>query len=238
MKRISFAMMTLFLLSCYSVAYAKILSRTELKDLVKSGHRPKTDYRAARLYLFGKIHLKTDGQGYYVEDVYCHGVVRHKVGPDSIPNPDIINTEHTWPKSRFNKNEVYDHQLTDLHHLYPTNSRANAMRGNLFFSEFSDADPLEKNCQTSRMGVIRATGSEGFEPPSEHKGNVARALFYFAIRYDLVIPAHEEEYLRQWHAQDPVDADEANRNDLVEEYQGNRNPFIDHPEIISEVADF
>src|SRR5262249_29529320 len=36
-----------------------------------------------------------------------------------------------------------------------------------------------------------------------------------------------------WNAQDPVDAFERHRNDVVYGYQGNRNPFVDHPEWVA-----
>ena len=75
-------------------------------------------------------------------------------------------------------------------------------------------------------------------PPAEHKGNVARALFYFAICYNLSISETEEFYLRQWHLFDPVDAEEIERNDQIEELQGNRNPFIDNPELVSSIRNF
>ena len=48
------------------------------------------------------------------------------------------------------------------------------------------------------------------------------------------ISAMEEAHLRNWHESDPVDDHKINRNNIIEEVQGNRNPFIDMPELVSE----
>lgn len=92
------------------------------------------------------------------------------------------------------------------------------------------------------------------------KGDVARAMFYMDIRYEggthggtgasepnlhltdnagLITTTGSNassaymgllSVLLEWHAQDPPDDRERDRNDVVASYQGNRNPFIDHPE--------
>ena len=41
--------------------------------------------------------------------------------------------------------------------------------------------------------------------------------------------------LLQWHKQDPVDEYEKQRNEKIYEIQGNRNPFIDHPEWVEKI---
>lgn len=195
-------------------------------------------YTGARKVLFGKLHLEEDSNGYYVQDVYCRkkitrGVTR--VGPNTIPNNSVINCEHTWPQSRFNSNFDKSMQKSDLHHLFPTDSRANSIRGNNEFADV-DGDKVE-NCDGSYYGVEKSQWSN-FEPPKEHKGNVARALFYFSVRYKLRISAQEEAYLREWHEMDPVDEKEMERNDMIHQVQGNRNPFIDYPELVSKISNF
>lgn len=195
-------------------------------------------YRGARKVLFGKIHLKEDAQGYYVEDVYCRKKIRKSmtnIGPNIIPKNSVINCEHTWPQSRFSSSFDKNLQKSDLHHLYPTDSHANSTRGNNQFAEV-DGQKLD-NCDGSYVGVEKWQGAY-FEPPNEHKGNVARALFYFSIRYKLKISSTEEEYLRRWHHLDPVDQDELERNEMIHKVQGNRNPFIDYPELVNSISDF
>lgn len=195
-------------------------------------------YRGARKVLFGKIHLREDANGYYVKDVYCRKKITRNVtniGPNVIPNNNVVNCEHTWPQSRFNRSFPKDLQKSDLHHLYPTDSRANSTRGNNEFAEV-DGERLS-NCDGSYYGVEKWNG-DYFEPPNEHKGNVARALFYFSIRYKLKISSTEEEYLKKWHELDPVDANEIERNNIIHKVQGNRNPFIDYPELVSRIRDF
>ena len=212
-------------------------AKQQIFENITKNHRPLTSYTQARKHLFGEIHLQRDKDGYFVEDVYCGKVIRSNVGEMRIPNHQVINCEHTWPQSRFSNNAPKNIQKADLHHLYPTDSRANSTRGNHSFGELSYGEALS-NCEISRRGDIAGDGHTGFEPPKEHKGNVARALFYFSIRYKIAIPDYEEMYLRQWNYEDPVDEEEMNRNNIVESVQGNRNPFIDDPTLMEMITDF
>lgn len=196
-------------------------------------------YRGARKVLFGKLHLEEDADGYFVKDVYCRKKISNnqtQIGPNIIPNHALINCEHTWPQSKFSGRFQKGIQKSDLHHLFPTDSRANSTRGNNEFANVS-GDPLEDECGSSRSGLPKG-GSEFFEPPTEHKGNVARALFYFSVRYQIKISERQEKYLRNWHIQDPVDANERERNQTIFEIQRNRNPFIDYPELVDRIQNF
>lgn len=210
----------------------------DLYEYLKETHESGISYEEARRELFGNIHLKKNGSSYEVVDVYCNKRFTKSsgVGPGRIPNHQKINCEHTWPKSRFNPNESKAQQLTDLHHLYPTDSRANSTRKNYLFS-MVDGDPL-RNCSASKYGTARFNNYLAFEPPAKHRGNVARALFYFSVRYNIEIDDSEERYLRKWHKEDPVDSFERKRNNLVEDFQGNRNPFIDKPHWVNRVENF
>lgn len=212
--------------------------REELKEMTLKNHTPLNSYSFARRVVMQQLHLKNDQSGYFIEDVYCHKTFRKNVGPNRMPSHTKVNVEHTWPQSRFSHRASRRHQKADLHHLYPSESRSNSTRGNHYFSEVENPDVVSSDCRSSHVGYDPKTGDDSFEPPEDHKGNVARALFYFSIRYDITIPAHEEFFLRMWNFSDPVDAEERRRNDIVESVQGNRNPFIDHPEYSELISDF
>lgn len=146
------------------------------------------------------------------------------------------NREHTWAKSHgdFGTSKGPG---TDVHHLRPTDVQVNSSRGNLDFD--NGGSPIN-NCDECKRA------SNSFEPPNRVKGDVARILFYMATRYeqgdkvDLELneklgngsqPYHGKlSTLLKWHEQDPVDEFERNRNNIIQKWQGNRNPFIDHPE--------
>ncbi len=238
MKFSALMMILLFSTSSFAVLLTDGI-RQEIKTLAQDGHTPGHSYSTARKMIMQNVHLRSDELGYFVKDVYCRKQHRNNVGPSDMPNHQNINIEHTWPRSRFKGkgSSSFSVKEADLHHLYPTNSRANSSRGNHIFSEFSSGNELN-NCASSKRGTIPETGDLGFEPPSEHKGNVARALFYFAVRYDIKISAHEEFFLRQWNIIDPVDAEEMKRNDSVEALQGNRNPFIDDAQLADLIQNF
>jgi deoxyribonuclease-1 len=212
--------------------------KAELLKLLSTGHKA-VGYSPAKKFLFGQLHLKKNDKGYFVEDVYCKKEFTSGVGPGNIPDQNQVNCEHTWPQSKFTGGFPNETQKSDLHHLFPTDSHANSTRGNFDFAEVSANENLGTDCSTSKSGPSTVTGGKNFfEPPTDHKGNVARALFYFSVRYKIHIEDHEEEFLRRWNDLDPVDQEEINRNNAIEKIQGNRNPFIDFPTLASDIKNF
>ncbi|PFI69074.1 ribonuclease [Priestia megaterium] len=157
---------------------------------------------------------------------------------------DDWNREHVWAKSHGDFGTAMG-PGTDLHHLRPTDVSVNSTRGNLDFD----------NGGTEHSEALgNYFDSDSWEPRDEVKGDVARMLFYMAVRYegdvsdepDLELnntvnngtaPYHGKlSVLLKWNAQDPVDDRERRRNDIIySDYQHNRNPFIDHPEWVNEI---
>lgn len=211
--------------------------KEELFRVAQTNHH-KLSYRAARVKLFNEIHLKEENGGSYIEGVYCLDKFPHQRNTQGrIPNHTQFNTEHTWPQSKFSHQFPRGIQKSDLHHLYPTFSRINSERGNYPFAEVNrERDTF---CDESGLGKpAQGGGGLYFEPPDEHKGNVARAMFYFSVRYKISIDSIQEAYLRRWHQEDPVDAEEIRRHEKISRIQGNINPFIADPEFVSRIRDF
>jgi deoxyribonuclease I len=197
-------------------------TRTELQIKLLSEHKPIT-YKQANEILFIKLN-KVNG---VICSVYSPSFC---INSDVIPSPKIINIEHTWPQSM----GAHDIAKSDLHHLFPATSSSNAMRSSL---PFCNVAVIKWADDQSKRGY-NEFNEHCFEPPADHKGNVARALFYFAVRYKYEIDQHQEFYLRQWHQQDPVDADEMARNLLILNFQNVTNPFIDDPTLVELISDF
>ncbi|WP_164848263.1 endonuclease I family protein [Halobacteriovorax sp. HLS] len=223
--------------------------KTSKRDIIKSDctdssncyiQKKGISYKQARIELFGNLHIERSPLGRYrVKDLYCEKYYGKENGvkPGSIPNSRVMNCEHTWPQSRFNPQMSKLLQKTDLHHLYPVSSRANSSRSNHIFAEVN-GNAVNDNCKSSKRGMAYGSSITAFEPPANHKGNVARALFYFSVRFKIQIDPLEERYLRQWHQEDPVDQEEIDRNDKIFAFQKNRNPFIDEPLLVTYINDF
>lgn len=194
-------------------------------------------YSKAKDFLFGLIDLKKDNRGYYVRDVYCH--VEYS-GPDvgqlKTPKARVVNCEHSWPQSLFSKNFNNEMQKSDLHHLFIAKNDANMARSSNPFGD-NNGKAAVPGCESSTIGGARNSVLV-FEPPREHKGNLARAMLYFSVRYKLPIDRFQEDTFRAWNKDDPVTAEDITRNDLIQSLQGNRNPFVDYPEMIEMIADF
>jgi deoxyribonuclease-1 len=199
-------------------------------------------YKQARRVLFGQIHLKQIKGEYAVQDVYCNKWLTESEfrsnppAPGKIPNSQIVNAEHTWPQSKFSSRHYKSTQKSDIHGLYPTNSRANSSRGNSPLGNVQKAQT--QICPASAKGPSTESGRSVFEPPTNHKGNAARALFYFAVRYQMAIDSEQEQFLRIWNLIDPVDEEEMRRNDIIFETQFNRNPFVDIEGLVAQIEDF
>ncbi|GAB4086148.1 hypothetical protein GCM10028784_27780 [Myceligenerans cantabricum] len=152
------------------------------------------------------------------------------------------NREHTWAKSHGDFGTSAG-PGTDLHHLRPTDVQVNSTRSNKDFDEGGSTFSGCSGCYTD---------SDSFEPPDRVKGDVARMIFYMAVRYegddgpDLELndsvdngsaPSHGRvSVLLGWNAADPVSDTERRRNEIIySDWQGNRNPFIDHPEWAAQI---
>ena len=72
----------------------------------------------------------------------------------------------------------------------------------------------------------------------EIRGDASRAYLYMSFQYKIPLGDSLENLLRKWHFEDPPDEWEEKRNDLIELIQGNRNPFIDQPDLVERVAGF
>jgi endonuclease I len=136
-----------------------------------------------------------------------------------------MNTEHTWPQSQ---GADQFPAKCDLHHLYPTDTDANSLRGNHPFDEVVDESWTGGG---SRFGT-NARGETAFEPRDEHKGNVARSMLYFAMRYGHDLSAEDLALYQGWSAADPADDVEIERSLRIGERQGAANPYVVCPGLV------
>ena len=154
------------------------------------------------------------------------------------------NREHIWPKSHGFPNQD-DIAYRDVHNLKPCDRSVNASRGVKDFDNGGNNHDEALSCLTD---------FDSWEPADFVKGDVARILFYMVVRYDPGYNYYNETFdlelvdyttpdnfdpilgklstLLEWHVLDPVDDFEVNRNEVIYSYQQNRNPFIDHPELV------
>jgi len=149
--------------------------------------------------------------------------------------------EHVWAKSHgyFGTSQGAG---TDTHNLRPCDPSVNTARSNKDFDNGGSYYIFQDSITTDNKYT-----KDTWEPRDAVKGDVARTMFYMAVRYegriddelDLelvdIVPTEGPLFgklstLIDWHHQDPVDTLERRRNDIIYGYQNNRNPFIDHPE--------
>jgi endonuclease I len=167
---------------------------------------------------------------------------------------EFYNREHSMPRSWFGG--AIDPMNTDLYHIFPVDKRVNAIRDNYPFGEVSNPSITTQN--GGKLGTNTRFGYSGitFEPIDAYKGDLARTFFYMITRYEDQIenwtfsqegmamldnaryPGYESwalKMLLEWHELDPVSQKEINRNNAVYQIQGNRNPFVDHPEFVQKI---
>lgn len=207
-----------------------------LRDLVTDTHRPhpKGYHHAIAQSLYTKIDRRPDGT---VRSLYNKEPINFEQYPNiSLAQlstnelsaiagamgsaPEVVaswlafqkgdaelNCEHVVPQSYFGKAEP---MKSDFHHLYACDIKDNSRRGSTPYGKFK---------------------------PEGGRGEAARATLYFMLRYPNVRTPYKSrhiEMLKQWSADDPPQIHEKHRNKEIQKLQGNRNPFIDHPEWVND----
>ncbi|MCG2793222.1 MAG: endonuclease [Weeksellaceae bacterium] len=171
------------------------------------------------------------------------------------------NREHMMPQSSFNS--AYP-MYADLFFVVPTDARINQLRSDYPYAKAGSSIyyTFTNGSKQALNGTANATYTgRVFEPIDEFKGDVARTLLYFVVRYEGKLrnfkfttnidptkdvnpldgteeKAYENWYIAMlllWNQQDHVSQREIDRNNTVFSLQKNRNPFIDHPEWIDAI---
>ncbi len=164
-------------------------------------------------------------------------------GPQEYNNGNGWTREHVWPQSLLGFTISSPGVATDVHNLKPADDGVNSSRSNKEYD--NGGAPVNGVPDTY-------SDSDSWEPRDSVKGDVARIIFYMAVRYEGDVPGEPDlemdsftnggvftfgnmGTLLQWHANDPVSAFEQSRNNAIYSYQQNRNPFIDHPEWVDSI---
>ena len=197
--------------------------------------------------------------GYYI-DMYSTCKYNHDsyhVGNATYVGQGL-NREHSFPKSWFG-GEIAP-MFTDLTMLIPTDGYVNQRRSNNPYGVCAGGMTyVNEEMGVSMRGKLGTSTYNGytatvFEPDDEYKGDFARIYFYMVTCYKSEVSqwpgSGQLDYttnnykafstwsmklLMEWHRADPVSTKEIKRNEAVYRLQGNRNPFIDHPELAEHI---
>ena len=212
-------------------------------------HR-QVSYSSGLLQAFAIADVDSDG---YIIDIYSNCRYRTSDNGSSASHVgEGYNREHSFPRSWFG-GEVAP-MNTDVFHVYPTDIKVNSQRGNNPYGVCANGTRLTYGSYVAKgkLGQSTYPGYNGtvFEPDDEYKGDLARTYFYMATCYKYELQSWpgspQLDYatnrykafstwtinmLMEWTRLDPVSEKEIKRNEAVYGIQGNRNPFIDHPEL-------
>lgn len=205
-------------------------------------------YKSLRADLTG-IDYRTDG---YVWDMYSPCDFGPKGYCATVESPEecsCYNREHMVPQSWWN-NVNTERMRTDLHHVIPADGFTNEKRSNNPYGEVTGT-PDWTNAVGSKLGK-GTYNTTVFEPIDEYKGDIARVYFYMLTCYSdkdftqhwkgqkvftytngkAGLTSEAQSLFLKWHRNDPVSEKEINRNNGIERLQGNRNPYVDMPELV------
>lgn len=206
-----------------------------LRKLMSDTHTHTTTYGDCRDYAV--ITDCENGDGVTINLIYSSYSVTMDDYINNATDGGGWNREHVWPVSLggFSKNQTPG---CDLHHIRPSDKSLNGKRGNDIYGEVENGNPVTGTVTVD--GTVGGHKSGGvFEPLDNVKGDVARICLYMYARYgseysgckSITNVFQSIDVLLKWHEMDPVDTWEMGRNEVVYGIQGNRNVFIDYPEL-------
>ena len=225
--------------------FVKNKKKAELKTAIHSycGPLKEFDYGGGAGFTWEGFFSTDRRADSTVIDMYSN-TVRKFSGFSAVSGMHI---EHSFPKSWWGAypNNAYK----DLFHLYPADASANESKNNLPLGEVTGTPGFDNGVtKTGKNGFETAYTDNCFEPADEYKGDFARSYFYIASVYENLAPLMQSpmtftnntypffkpwavDLLLKWNRQDPVSAKELTRIEAVYNLQGNRNPFIDYPDL-------
>lgn len=237
--------------------------KTQLKNIVTSGHT----YNASSYDNLFTAYASTDRDYYYENDgslldIYSenptgsetsYNIPNDECGGNITGEGQCYNREHLFPQGFFNNSDALP-MVSDIHTVVPTDGFVNNGRSNYPFGIVSNTNTSYANGSKWGTGNNYGYTNRVFEPIDEFKGDIARAMLYFAVRYEdnwndsgweapdaspynPLNGTSDQFYetwfintMLDWHAADPVSQRELDRNDEAYNFQGNANPFVNHPE--------
>ncbi|HCQ12954.1 endonuclease [Flavobacterium sp.] len=246
--------------------------KTQLKTRITTGHNDQGYAELWNLYTqtaFRDNYYENNGSllDMYSEnptgnDAYEYTTTNSQCGSYSGEG-DCYNREHLVPQSYFDNFQV-NPMKNDPFHVVPSDGKVNGDRGNLPFGVVSAFTYESTNGSKRGPNTVNAYSSYSgtvFEPINAFKGDIARAFFYFATRYEdsmddfysaangatcqaknmfngTTTQVFSDNFillLIKWHNEDPVSPKEIAQNNAIYLYQGNRNPFIDNPNYVCQI---
>jgi endonuclease G len=236
-----------------------LASFTDLHTLLEETHTSPHNYNPSK-YVYPKVDLHPDGllrsiysnkeftiqeliladqkvdierQLQFIELAKNENLIGHAAFDGEVEKIEKslpYNCEHVICQSWFNKQEP---MRGDLHHLFACESGCNSFRSDFPYFDFPDYNPQPATANKVQPSCGNVE-NELFEPEN-NKGIVARAVFYFLVRYPGAIKVYQKkdiDTLKDWAAKQAVTLYEKHRNHEIFLLQGNRNPFIDFPELV------
>ncbi len=216
--------------------------RSQLASLITSTHTKQTSYSDLE-WVFETADADPDNPGNILWFYTGTSVSFNGFGSGT----GSTNREHVWPKNGGNAFPEKSGPGSDAHHLRPTEQQLNSTRGSMSFGEVpqTTANIVKENNKTnygSTADELCYSANGLFYPAAGYRGATARILMYMQVRWgdtynlSFVLGAGSNktigdiETLMKWHLEEPPSEQEMARNEAVFAVQGNRNPFIDHPE--------
>ncbi|KAI5532136.1 endonuclease I family [Trichomonas vaginalis G3] len=176
--------------------------------------------------------------------VYGSSTFPWKCGQRAIPSDKYVNAEHTVPQSFFNSKTP---MVSDLHHLFSAPKTLNGARSNYKFDEFPYSECIkfckDNECQTTAPSnpdqySCLHKSKKKWMPVKKDRGQVVRAIFYFFTvygeKYCKLSDLGDLSTLKSWNQNYPPSDFEILRNNIVNQTQGNINPYIDDYSLVNQ----
>lgn len=222
--------------------------RSEVAELITSTHTKLTTYKGSDNYGLKAVFKKSDA------DMKKSGNIIWFYSGTSVSfssfgsGTSATNREHVWPKNAGKAFDAESRCGSDAHHLRPANAQLNSTRSNNNFGEVAttNSNIVYENGKTTYPSLCYQA-NKVFYPGEGYRGATARILMYVQTRWGdennlkFVLGKGENKTigdiatLLKWHYEEPPTAEEIARNEYVYSIQGNRNPFIDHPEYATKI---